>query len=116
MSKKQDRRISHGDKRVCKTVEMPFPELRLDCKLNPAYINMDLINSLELLEPFGAGNEEPCFGLFNMKISRITPIGDGKHLRLALKRAIRRLRLCCFPCGRRNSHSDSAIRLTRRLK
>ena len=69
-----------------KTVEMPFPELRLDCKLNPAYINMDLINSLELLEPFGAGNEEPCFGLFNMKISRITPIGDGKHLRLALKK------------------------------
>ena len=47
---------------------------------------MDLINSLELLEPFGAGNEEPCFGLFNMKISRITPIGDGKHLRLALKK------------------------------
>ena len=33
-----------------------------------------------------AGNEEPCFGLFNMKISRITPIGDGKHLRLALKK------------------------------
>ena len=25
-----------------KTVEMPFPALRLDCKLNPAYINMDL--------------------------------------------------------------------------
>lgn len=95
---------------------MPFPELRLDCKLNPAYINMDLINSLELLEPFGAGNEEPCFGLFNMKISRITPIGDGKREARSEKGQYGDYGFAVFRAGGGISASDSAIRLTRRLK
>ena len=62
--------------------EQVFPVLQLDCKLNPAYINNDLVQSLEMLEPFGAGNPQPLFGIFGVRITAIRPVGEGKHIRL----------------------------------
>lgn len=69
-----------------KTVNMPLPELELDCKLNPAQLSVSLADQLSLLEPFGAGNPTPLFGLYNMKVSDIHEVGGGKHLRLNLTR------------------------------
>ncbi len=63
-------------------LENVVPTLTLDCKLNPAYINTDLVNSLEALEPFGAGNPQPLFGIFGVTLAGIKPVGEGKHLRL----------------------------------
>ena len=59
------------------------PELLLDCKLNPAYIDTALVESLENLEPFGAGNPQPIFGIFGVRLDSIKPVGEGKHLRLS---------------------------------
>lgn len=64
----------------------PVPTLTLDFKLSPAQIDLDKIDQLEQLEPFGSGNPQPVFGLYNMKITGITPVGGGKHLRLNLSR------------------------------
>ncbi len=58
------------------------PTLTLDCKLNPAYIDATLVESLENLEPFGAGNPQPLFGIFGVRLDNIKPVGEGKHLRL----------------------------------
>ncbi len=58
------------------------PVLWLDCKLNPSALSLDLAFALEQLEPFGHGNKTPVFGVFGTKLERITPIGNGKHLRL----------------------------------
>ena len=66
------------------TVEMPVPELELDCKLNPAQLSVTLADQLSLLEPFGAGNPTPLFGLYNMTLTDIHEVGGGKHLRLTL--------------------------------
>ena len=63
--------------------EETVPTLMLDCKLNPAYINAQLAESLEALEPFGAGNPQPVFGIFGVRITGIKPVGDGKHLRIS---------------------------------
>lgn len=68
------------------TLDFPVPVLKLDCKLNPASVSLDIINNLEVLEPFGAENPQPLFGLFNMKLTGIQPIGGGKHLRLTFSR------------------------------
>lgn len=65
-----------------KTVEMPFAAINIDCKLNPGYISSDLLPVIESLEPFGAGNPQPLFGLYGMTLSGVAPIGGGKHLRL----------------------------------
>ncbi len=71
-----------------KTVEMPLPELELDCKLNPAQLSVALADQLSMLEPYGAGNPTPLFGLYNMTLSDIHEVGGGKHLRLTLSRGI----------------------------
>lgn len=65
-----------------KAQEAAVPTLTLDCKLNPAYINAALVESLETLEPFGAGNAQPLFGIFGVRLMNIKPVGEGKHLRL----------------------------------
>ncbi len=58
------------------------PILHIDCRLNPSALNVDLAASIKALEPFGAANSVPVFGLWGVKLERITPIGSGKHLRL----------------------------------
>ena len=62
--------------------DMVAPVLTLDCKLNPSALSLDLVESLKQLEPYGAGNRTPIFGIFGVTLVRITPIGSGKHLRL----------------------------------
>ena len=66
--------------------EAAVPTLKIDCKLNPSSINIDMISSLQVLEPFGAENPQPLFGLYNMEITAIQPVGAGKHLRITVKR------------------------------
>lgn len=68
------------------SVERPVAELRIDCKLNPASINLDMLSSIELLEPFGADNPQPVFGLYNMEISACQPVGNSKHMRVVLQK------------------------------
>ncbi|NMP37718.1 MAG: single-stranded-DNA-specific exonuclease RecJ [Clostridiales bacterium] len=70
-----------------RAAEMPFASLVMDCKLNPASINPEMLSSLAMLEPFGAGNPQPLFGLYGVKLVGIQPVGNGKHLRLTFARA-----------------------------
>lgn len=67
-------------------IEMPYPVQNIDFKLNPAYVNVEMLGAIEQLEPFGAGNPQPIFGLYNMTVSGVQPIGNGKHLRVILER------------------------------
>lgn len=66
--------------------QMPTQMVTLDCKLNPAALSVSMAQSLTQLEPFGNGNPQPVFGLFNMELSNVTPVGGGGHLRLTLEK------------------------------
>ncbi len=68
------------------SVDDILPVLKLDCKLNPASINLDMLSVINILEPFGAENPQPLFGLFNMKITGIQPVGSNKHIRLTVNK------------------------------
>lgn len=68
------------------TIEMPFPVQNIDFELNPACVNTEMLETVEQLEPFGSGNPQPIFGLYNMTVTDIQPIGNGKHLRVVLER------------------------------
>ncbi len=60
-----------------------YPEIYIDCKLNSETLSVELLNSLAVLEPFGAENPSPVFGLFDMVIDNLEFIGDKKqHLRI----------------------------------
>ena len=69
-----------------KVAEMPFNSLNIDCKLNPASLNLDLVKSLSYLMPYGAGNPTPLFGLYNMTLTQIIPLSQNKHLKLIFTR------------------------------
>ncbi|MBQ4348017.1 MAG: single-stranded-DNA-specific exonuclease RecJ [Clostridia bacterium] len=69
-----------------KTVEMPFAQNIIDCKLRAEVVDADILPLIASLEPFGQGNPQPTFGLFGVEITSVQPIGGGKHLRLAVKK------------------------------
>lgn len=66
--------------------EMPMDTLNIDCKLNPAGININFVRQLSVLEPYGAGNPTPVFGLYSMKILDIKPLSENKHLRITAEK------------------------------
>lgn len=66
--------------------EMPFAVQRIDCRILPASISLDMLASVALLEPFGAGNPQPCFGLFGVRIDEIASVSDGKHIRMSVSK------------------------------
>lgn len=74
------------NKYASKQEEMPFEQLDIACKLNPAQLDVSSAHEISHLEPFGQGNPSPIFGLYNMELINIFPIGNNKHLRLTFKR------------------------------
>ncbi len=65
--------------------QMPVPELIMDFRLVPSQIAVEKLDSIDQLEPFGAGNPAPLFGLFHMKVEQVTEIAS-KHTRFTLSR------------------------------
>ncbi len=61
----------------------PVAELAIDGALSAAGATAGLIDHLDALAPFGAGNPEPRFALPGVVVAHIEPVGQG-HLRLAL--------------------------------
>ncbi|MBQ3470394.1 single-stranded-DNA-specific exonuclease RecJ [Candidatus Saccharibacteria bacterium] len=61
-------------------------------------LTLDFLDELKLLEPYGAGNEEPIFRLRDVKIENLTRMGaERNHLRLDLKdKSGRPLKLVAF--------------------
>lgn len=59
-----------------------IPQLKLDCRINPAGMNIDMAFAIKTLEPFGQGNPTPVFGIFGVTLQKIIPIGNNKHLKL----------------------------------
>ncbi len=66
--------------------EMPRAKVMLDCKLMPEALNVELVENLQMLEPFGTQNPTPLFGLYSMKLIKIIPLSGGKHLKLQFER------------------------------
>lgn len=56
--------------------------LEIDCKLKPESLDYSMMHDIEFIEPFGCENRFPVFGLYEMKISNIVPLGGGKHLKI----------------------------------
>lgn len=70
----------------CKDIKMPYNILHIDCKLNPNQLDLSIIDCLSYIEPCGASNPSPIFGLYNMTVIATKEIGNGKHMRITLSR------------------------------
>ena len=100
-----------------KTVQMPFACVKLDCRLKPQFISAELLPLIESLEPFGAGNPQPIFGLFDMTVASLQPLKGGKHIRLNLTKENANITALKFSTPfdsfpyRRGDKVDLAVRL-----
>ncbi len=98
-------------------IEMPFPVQHIDIKLKPKCIGMEVLEALNRLEPFGAGNPQPVFGLFKMTIESLSPLAGGKHLRITAVKDDARISVVRFGTApedfpfRRGSVVDMAVTL-----
>ena len=67
-------------------------EMQVDAWISPSDVTLELARWVEKMEPFGEGNPEPVFGMRDVELADIKPLGtDGKHLSVSFRnRAIPR--------------------------
>ena len=68
--------------RYAARMKAPKPEITIDCLLEPWELSPEIPQTLSYMEPFGAENPSPVFGLFGVLLEQVSPVGGGKHLRL----------------------------------
>ncbi len=66
--------------------EVPFAVQRVDCRIQPSSVSLSLLPGVSVLEPYGAGNPQPCFGLFGVTIEDISGLSEGKHTRILVSK------------------------------
>ncbi|MDR1364596.1 MAG: single-stranded-DNA-specific exonuclease RecJ, partial [Oscillospiraceae bacterium] len=68
--------------KYAREIEMPFPILKIDCMLELEEISIESFEDFSVFKPFGTENLEPIFAITNTKLIKISPISNGRHLRL----------------------------------
>ena len=62
-----------------------LPTLCCDMQItDPRVLDMQGVDSLSRLEPYGSGNPKPTLCIIGARLEKVTPIGGGKHLRLGI--------------------------------
>ena len=62
-----------------------IPIIKVDEEINSRDMNVNVVNDLNKLEPFGEANKMPVFMYRNLRINSIRALSEGKHLKLTLK-------------------------------
>jgi len=76
------------------------PILEIDCELTSQDINMELIQKIELLAPFGIGNEKPKFIIHGATPFFVNTVGrNNSHLKLTAKVGEKDISAIAFQMG-----------------
>ena len=78
---------------------MPSSKLIIDKEVDLKELSIKNISELELLQPFGSGNEEPLFLIKDVKIKQIIPLCGGKYVKLRVVQQEKTSDLLCFSTG-----------------
>ena len=109
----RDLRLSGQEKYLVKREDIAVENL--------ADFSLELLDDLELLEPFGGGNEEPIFKLHDVKVAEVRLMGaDRQHLALIVEdKNLLQLKLLAFYAPEEwlkvetDARIDALIKLTR---
>ena len=66
--------------------DTPRTVLDIDCAITPELMTVPNIDALSAMEPCGNGCPKPVLMMEGCIVERIRPVGNGKHLRLRLRR------------------------------
>lgn len=76
------------------------PVLHIDAEVSFADLTLDLLDSYELLEPFGNSNPQPFFMARNVRLTEAPRHLQGNHLRLCLRQGNSECDAMYFNAGR----------------
>ncbi len=97
-----------------------LPTLLVDCELAFQYISSQLLDELNVLQPFGVDNTEPCFMARNVAIHDAVEVGGGSHRRLRISQNNRPMEnsynAILFNAGTTDLSSDQLHELVFRLR
>jgi single-stranded-DNA-specific exonuclease len=63
--------------------------IEVDVDLALPDVTWSLLDTIELLEPYGEGNPKPTFSCRGMTVTELQPVGkDGKHLRIVVNHTV----------------------------
>ncbi len=65
--------------------DMPQMELKASCSLTASQLTVEEVQSLAVLEPFGAGNPEPVFTIENARVLEIRGLSENTHTKLRVE-------------------------------
>ncbi len=83
--------IAEFRREICRLAECyyagsgPKTVLEADCVIPPELLTLHNFTSLNALEPCGNGCPKPLLVTENLTVERLTPVGNGRHLRLRLQ-------------------------------
>ena len=63
-----------------------IPTVQIDCRIDPSFIDLEAVEGLSVLEPFGMRNPQPVFMMTDMLVEDIMPISSDRHVRLGLRK------------------------------
>jgi len=84
--------IGHFRTQICQLArdyycdDTPRTVLDIDCAIPPELLTIPNIEALSALEPCGNGCPKPVLMMEELVVERVRPVGNGKHLRLRLRR------------------------------
>jgi len=61
-----------------------IPVIYVDTEMPIEYLNMNTAEKLEILQPYGMGNQSPVFYTGGLTVASVKALSDGKHLRMTL--------------------------------
>ena len=67
----------------------------IDSYLDASAINEELINKINMLEPYGSGNKEPIFAFENLKVSKVIETNNN-HVKVVLRKGSIYINSICF--------------------
>jgi len=86
------------------------PELEVDLELDdPALLDLDGVEQLEELEPYGTGNPRPVLSLTGVQVAAQALVGGGRHLKLKLSKRGTVLDAILFSAGGLNLEVGSRL-------
>ena len=66
--------------------DTPRTALEIDCMVTPELLTIPGIDALNVLEPCGNGCPKPVLAMEQLTVDRINMVGNGRHMRLRLRR------------------------------
>lgn len=64
------------------SIDMPFSCIQISSVINLDDVSVSTLDEIHKLSPFGSGNREPIFAIMEVKITKVSSIGSGRHIKI----------------------------------